>query len=185
MRVAPAIKLSDDQRAELTRLVKSRKTPIRLVERARIVLLVDSGLESQEIARSVGAARGTVGKWRLRYAEQGLSGIEKDAFRPGSPPVISRADEAAVVRRTTSETPDAQTHWSRKTMSVAAGVSESSVGRIWRRHWLKPHLFRTFKVSTDPDFVTKLDDIVGLYLNPPENAIFLSRHLIGRSPACR
>ena len=174
MRVAPTISLTDEQRADLTRLVNSRKTPVRLVERARIVLLADSGLESREIAVVVGAARGTVGKWRSRYAELGLAGIENDAPRPGRPRKISRAAEAALVRRTTSETPEAQTHWSRSTMAEVTGVSESSVGRVWRRHGLKPHLFRSFKVSKDPNFAEKLEDVVGLYLNPPENAIVLS-----------
>jgi transposase len=174
MRIAPVIKLSDDQRDELKRLLNSGKTPIRVVERAQIVLLAAKGLENRDIAASLGIARGTAGKWRTRFAERGLPGIEQDAYRSGRPPRISRTAVARIVGKTTGGTPEAQTHWSRATMSKAVGVSESSVGRIWRKHGLKPHLFRSFKLSRDPKFVEKLEDIVGLYLNPPENAIVLA-----------
>jgi len=174
MRIAPVIKLSDDQRDELKRLVNSGKTPIRVVERAQIVLLAAKGLENRDIATSLGIARGTAGKWRTRFAERDLPGIEQDAYRSGRPPRISHTAVARIVGKTTGGTPEAESHWSRATMSKVVGVSESSVGRIWRKHGLKPHLFRSFKLSRDPNFVEKLEDIVGLYLNPPENAIVLA-----------
>jgi transposase len=174
MRRAPRIEVNEKQRSELERLARSRKTPLRLVHRARIVLLAANGSENDEIARVLGMARGTVGKWRTRYAEQGLVGIEKDAPRPGRRPTIPRETVELVVRKTTQEVPEGHTHWSRSTMSEAVGVSDSTIGRIWHSHGLKPHLVRTFKISTDPQFAAKLEDIVGLYLNPPDKALVLS-----------
>lgn len=174
MRRAPAIELDDDQRGVLERLSRSRKTPLRLVQRARIVLLAGKGSENDEIARELSMARGTVGKWRTRYAQRGLAGIEKEAPRPGRRPSIAREMVELVVRKTTQEVPEGHTHWSRKTMAEVVGLSESSIGRIWRSHGLKPHLVRSFKISTDPEFAAKLEDIVGLYLNPPDKALVLS-----------
>jgi hypothetical protein len=103
-----------------------------------------------------------------------LAGIEKDAPRPGRIPAISKHRKNAIVRKTLDETPANATHWSRMSMSVATGVSPSSVGRIWRSYGLKPHLVKTFKLSNDKHFVEKLENIVGLYLSPPENALVLS-----------
>lgn len=174
MRRAPVISLSDEARNELNRLVNGRRTAVRLVERAQIVLLAADGMENREIARNLGLARGTVGKWRGRYSAMGIAGIEKDAFRPGRKPTITRKIIEAVVQKTTQQTPPGQTHWSRTTMAKATGLSESSVGRIWRAHGLKPHLIRSFKVSRDPMFAEKLSDVVGLYLNPPDRALVLS-----------
>ncbi len=104
----------------------------------------------------------------------GLGGIEKDAPRPGRKRRIDDPRRAAVVNKTLREKPEGQTHWSRSTMASATGLSDSTVGRIWREHGLKPHLVETFKLSNDPHFVEKLKDIVGLYLHPPEHAIVLA-----------
>ena len=106
--------------------------------------------------------------------KDGLGGIEKDASRSGRIPSIGRRKRARIVKKTVEGKPPNATHWSRSLMARATGVSESTVGRIWRAHGLKPHLARTFKLSNDKQFVEKLEDVVGLYLNPPENAIVLS-----------
>lgn len=146
---------------------------VRLAQRASIVLLAAEGLENKQIGERLGITRQTAGRWRDRYAAHGLSGIEKDAPRPGRKRRISNKQRAAVVRKTLEEKPEGQTHWSRSTMSKATGLSESTIGRIWREHGLKPHLVETFKLSRDPKFVEKLRDIVGLYLSPPEHALVL------------
>jgi transposase len=115
-----------------------------------------------------------VARWRTRFLESGIAGIEKDAPRPGRKPAVSKQKVQQIIRKTTREKPPNATHWSRRTMAAAAGVSASTVGRIWRAHGLKPHRVKTFKLSNDPRFVEKLDDIVGLYLHPPEHALVLS-----------
>ena len=173
MRVAIAIELAESEKKHLTRLARSGKSACRLVERAKIVLFAAQGLDNQEIAAQLGISRQKAGRWRKRYAQSGLSGIEKDAPRPGRLPAISKWRKARVVSKTLKEKPPGATHWSRHRMAEGAGISESSVGRIWRAHGLKPHLVRSFKLSNDPRFVEKLEDIVGLYLSPPEHAIVL------------
>jgi len=174
MREAVAIKLSDSERQCLEQLRRGRRVPVRLAERAAIVLLAADGLENQDIAAQLGITRQKAGRWRSRYSAWGLAGIEKDAPRPGRKPRIGEPQRAAVVRKTLRETPPGQTHWSRTTMAAATGLSPSTIGRIWREHGLKPHRIETFKLSNDPRFVEKLKDIVGLYLSPPEHAIVLS-----------
>jgi transposase len=174
MRRAITIELGDSERATLERLRRGRSVPVRLAERAAVVLHAADGLENKTISQLMGVSRQKVGRWRLRYSEHGLPGIEKDAPRPGRHRRISEKQRASVVRKTLNETPKGQTHWSRATMSKATGLSESTIGRIWREHGLKPHRVSTFKLSNDPEFVEKLNDIVGLYLSPPEHAIVLS-----------
>ncbi len=139
-----------------------------------MVLLAGNELENQRIAQQMGVSRQKVGRWRDRYGEKGLAGIEKDAPRAGRCRRIDDTQRAAVVRKTLNETPEGHTHWSRATMAAATGLSESTIGRIWREHGLKPHQVRTFKLSNDPKFVEKLKDIIGLYVSPPEHAIVLS-----------
>ncbi len=174
MRRAVRITLDASERANLERLKNGRRVAVRLAERAAIVLLAADGLENQEIAAAMGISRQKAGRWRSRFAAQGLVGIEKDAPRPGRLPQISSAQRTDVVRRTLHETPEGQTHWSRATMAKATGLSDSTIGRIWREHGLKPHRVTTFKLSNDPRFVEKLNDIVGLYLDPPDHAVVLS-----------
>ena len=174
MRKAPTIELDDKQRMELERLSRSRSTSVRLAERSRIVLLAAEGRNNYEIATRLGITRQKAGRWRNRFAERGLAGIEKDAPRSGRIPAISRRKRARIVKKTLEEKPPNATHWSRASMAKAVGVSESTVGKIWRTHGLKPHLSRTFKLSNDKRFAEKLEDVVGLYLSPPENAIVLS-----------
>ena len=174
MRRAAVVSLTTEERLRLEKLVRSPRTPVRLVLRSSVVLLAADGLENVDIAKTLGIARGTVGKWRERFSLDGYKGIEKDATRPGRKKRFSRRQVTEIVRKTTMETPRGQTHWSRRSMAKAVGVSESTVGRIWQSHGLKPHLFRTFKVSNDPHFAEKLEEIVGLYLHPPEHAVVLS-----------
>ena len=147
---------------------------VRLAQRASIVLLAAEGLENKQIGQRLNITRQTAGRWRDRYAAHGLAGIETDAPRPGRKRRIGDHQRAAVVRKTLHERPEGQTHWSRSTMAAATGLSDSTIGRIWKEHGLKPHLVQTFKLSNDPKFVEKLEDIVGLYLSPPEHAIVLS-----------
>lgn len=174
MRRAIPIVLDDAQRQKLEQLKRGRCVPVRLAERAAIVLHAADGLENQAIAQELGISRQKAGRWRERYAKLGLAGIEKDAPRPGRKRKIDQAQRTAVVRKTLRERPQGQTHWSRSSMAAATGLSDSTIGRIWREHGLQPHRVETFKLSSDPQFVEKLNDIVGLYLSPPEHAIVLS-----------
>ena len=174
MRKAADIRLADVDREVLVRLKNGRRVAVRVAERAAIVLHAADGLENRAIGALMGISRQKAGRWRSRYAAQGLVGIEKDAPRPGRRRRVDEQQRADVIRKTLKEKPDGQTHWSRATMSAATGLSQSTIGRIWREHGLKPHRVDTFKLSSDPRFVEKLNDIVGLYVNPPEHAIVLS-----------
>lgn len=174
MRIAPAIALSADQRATLEQWARGRSLPARVVERARIVLRAAAGEQDKEIAHDMGMTPKKVSRWRKRFLTLGLAGLEKDAPRPGRKPQISTRRIQRVVKMTTRQKPPHATHWSTRTMAAAVGISEASVRRIWHTHGLKPHLLRTFKLSRDPKFVEKLEDIVGLYLDPPEHALVLS-----------
>ena len=170
MRIAPEIVLTNEERAELTKLVRSKLTSVRLAQRARIVLLAAKGRQSKDIATELEIGRVQVSRWRERYAKARLAGIERDLPR-GAPPAT--VDVARLVNLTTQGTPKAATHWSTRTMAVELGVSAASVSRHWRKNGLKPHLVRGFKVSRDPKFVEKLEDFVGLYMSPPEHALVL------------
>lgn len=170
MRVAVEIVLTKEQRKELTKLVRSKLTSVRLAQRVRIVLLAAGGWRNKDIAEELGIGRVQVSRWRDRYAESGLSGIERDLPR-GAPNV--KVDVARLVELTTQSKPDAATGWSTRKMAAKIGVSAASVSRHWRANGLKPHLVRGFKVSRDPRFIEKLEDIVGLYLSPPEHALVL------------
>jgi transposase len=143
------------------------------VERARIVLLSAEGLENRQIAARMGITPEKVARWRKRFLEGGIAALEKDAPRPGRTRVITERQVKKVVDMTLHERPANATHWSTRTMAAAASISEASIRRIWHAHGLKPHLVRTFKLSRDPEFTAKMEDIVGLYLNPPEHAMVL------------
>ncbi len=170
MRAAPTIQLSVEEEQSLTRLARSHTTSVRLSRRAHIVLMAAAGQSNREIAAELKIGRIQVGRWRERYVEGGLAAIERDLRRSGRKPQV---DTAEIVRRTTQTLPVAATHWSTRTLAKEMGVSDSTVLRVWRAHGLKPHLVRGFKVSRDPDFVEKLEDIVGLYMSPPEHALVL------------
>src|SRR5215469_5518860 len=173
MRVAALIELSSEQRTALERTARQRSLPARLVERARIVLLAAEGLENQQISQRLGITPEKAARWRNRFLAGGIAALEKDAPRPGKPRTITDREVKKVVEMTLHQKPAKATHWSTRTMARAAGISEASVRRIWGAHGLRPHRVRTFKLSNDPEFVEKLEDIVGLYLNPPEHAIVL------------
>lgn len=173
MRIAPPVELNGEQRTELERWARQRSLPARVVERARIVLQAAAGLENQQIAQRMGVTPKKVARWRKRFLQGGMAALEKDAPRPGRARTISDRRVKKVVEMTLRQKPANATHWSTRTMAAAAGISEASVRRIWRAHGLKPHRVRTFKLSRDPEFREKREDIIGLYLNPPEHAIVL------------
>jgi transposase len=173
MRVAPKITLGEEDRDTLQRWARGRSTPARLVRRAQIVLLAAEGKQNIEIAEELEVDRTIVNRWRLRFARGGLAGIEKDAPRGGRPASKRQKLAERILRVTTQERPANATHWSTNSMAKHLGVSPTMVWRVWKANHLKPHLVRTFKVSNDRQFVEKLVDVVGLYLNPPEKALVL------------
>lgn len=174
MRVAPSIKLTIQERTKLESIKRGRSSSVRAKERAAIVLLAADGLKNNEIADRLDEDIMKVGRWRSRYAQSGLAGILKDKSRPGRIPPIAASTRTRIVKMTLENKPEGSTHWSRTSMAKASGVSPSSVGRIWAAHGLKPHRISSFKLSNDKRFQEKLEDIVGLYLNPPEHALVFS-----------
>ena len=173
MRIAAPVELSPEQRTALESMARQRSLPLRVVERARIVLLAADGLENKQIARRLHSTQEKAARWRKRFLAGGITALQKDAPRPGKPRTITEQKVKKVVEMTLHRKPANATHWSTRTMARAAGISEASVRRIWRAHGLKPHRVKTFKLSRDPEFTEKLEDIVGLYLSPPEHAMVL------------
>lgn len=174
MRKAPEIAPNESDRKTLLSWSRSRTVSVRLRERARIVLLAADGLTNLEIAAELGIDRVLVGRWRTRFAEKGISGIETDRPRGGRKPTARGKIESAILEATVNTRPKDATHWSTRTLAAHLGTTQSMVHRVWKANGLKPHLVRTFKISNDPKFEEKLLDVVGLYLNPPENAIVFS-----------
>jgi transposase len=170
---APKVSLSAEQRDDLERFSRSRTLEARLVERSRIVLRAAAGQDNREIAEAVGLCRQTVGHWRECFVAEGIHGLE-DRPRSGRPARILAPTINEIVRLTTQSTPVAATHWSTRTLAAETQVSFSTIGRIWRAHGLKPHRIESFKLSNDPRFGEKLQDVVPLYLHPPEKAVVIS-----------
>jgi transposase len=168
----PELVLSAAERAELTRLARRAKTAQFLALRARIVLRCTDGGTNKEIAAELGVSQGTVNRWRSRFIRLRLDGLT-DEPRPGRPPSILLDQVEDVLTATLESTPGKDTHWSRASMAKHSGLSKSTVGRIWKKFDLKPHLQDAFKLSTDPQFVAKVVDVVGLYHQPPEKAVVL------------
>ena len=166
------LSLDPDERETLERWKRRRKTAQALALRARIVLLADEGLSNAEVAEALGITRATVGKWRSRFVERRLDGL-LDEPRPGAPRSITDEDVERVVTLTLEETPKDATHWSTRSMARRSGLTQSAVSRIWRAFALQPHRSETFKLSSDPLFIAKVRDIVGLYLNPPDRVLVL------------
>jgi transposase len=164
--------LTDDERRTLTTWASRPKSTQRLANRARIVLACAEGLDNKAVAARLGVCAATVGTWRQRFVERRLEGLA-DEPRPGAPRTVTDADVERVVTRTLETKPKAATHWSTRGMAEATGLSQSTIGRIWRAFGLKPHRSETFKLSSDPFFIEKVRDVVGLYMAPPENAIVL------------
>ena len=174
MRVAAQVVLTGDQRSRLESYARGRRTAARLVLRARIVLLASEGTQDLEIAALLGVVPRTAARWRTRFLKSGIAGLEKEAPRPGKATVLTQPTVHRIVTLTTQQKPVNATHWSTRSMAAASGVSEASVRRVWKAHGLKPHRIESFRLSNDPRFAEKLEDIVGLYLNPPEHALVLS-----------
>jgi transposase len=164
--------LSEEERSELTSLAARRNTAQALALRARIVLRCASGAENQQVAADLRIDKTTVGKWRRRFVERRIDGL-RDEPRSGAPRTVEDARIEAVIVRTLESLPPDATHWSSRGMARASGLSVSTVQRIWRAFGLQPHRLETFKLSTDPDFVAKVRDVVGLYVSPPAHAIVL------------
>ena len=169
---APTVELTSEQRQTLEQWTRRRKTAAGLAQRARIVLLAADGLSNTEVAMHERCDRNTAGKWRSRFASQGVDGL-LDEPRPGRPRLITDPDVEAVIVKTLEEQPRDATHWSTRSMARATGMSQSAVSRIWRAFGLQPHRTETFKLSNDPLFIDKVRDIVGLYLDPPAKAVVL------------
>ena len=170
MKPAAEITLIEEQRTELKSRVRSQTLDVRSARRARIVLLAADGVGNREIARQLEISRGQVISWRNRFAAGGMAAIAGDLPRSGRKPTI---DAAEIVRLTTQTKPEGATHWSTRKLAAKLGISDTTVQKVWRANGLKPHLIETFKVSRDPKFVEKLEDIVGLYMSPPEHALVL------------
>jgi transposase len=173
MRKIEQISISAADRERLEWLVRDRNTPQKVVWRARIVLLASDGLTATAIAAAVGKSVLTVRRWRRRYLAKGVDGLIKDATRPPRRKPLTSEKIEDVVHMTLHEKPPNATHWSVRSMAAAAGISHTSVQRIWRAHGLKPHLIKTFKISRDKNFAAKVADVVGLYLDPPDKALVL------------
>jgi len=169
---ASTIVLSAEERCELESLTRRRKTGQALALRARIVLVAAEGGDNRQIAERLNVFRGTVGKWRERFARHRLEGLY-DEPRPGAPRQIGDDEIAETVRRTLETRPPGATHWSLRSMAEAVGHAPSTIHRIWKAFGLQPHRSETFKLSSDPLFVEKVRDIVGLYLDPPDRAMVL------------
>ena len=170
---ATALRVPRPDRELLGFLSRAPKTPQRVALRARIVLGAAAGRSINGLARELEVTRPTVLLWRRRYHEAGIGGLLQDAPRPGRKKAISAKKVETLVNATLHTTPNDATHWSTRAMARAHGVSEATVRRIWSAHGLHPHRVKTFKLSRDPEFVKKLRDVVGLYLNPPAKALVL------------
>jgi transposase len=173
-RPASTITLSESDREKLEMIASRPKSSQREASRARIILTCAAdNMMNIEVANALGITKQTVGKWRERFAQNGIEGLV-DAPRSGSPRTISDQKVEEVLTRTLEAPPKERTHWSRRRMAREAGIGQDSVGRIWRTFGVKPHVVNGFKLSKDPMFVEKTKDVVGLYLNPPDKAIVLS-----------
>lgn len=166
--------LSGKDRAELKRIVGDGNAAQKIVKRASIVLMTADGAGVMSIMRAVGVSKTTVWRWQDYFVEAGVAGLVKGRSKPPGKKPISEALKREIIEKTVKERPAHATHWSVRMMGKEMGVSHTSVQRIWNEHGLKPHVVRTFKVSNDPNFTEKMEDIVGLYLNPPEKALVLS-----------
>jgi putative transposase len=171
-RLADAVLLSADERSFLEAQVRRHKAARSLSDRCRMILLCAEGLQSKEVGAQLGVHEHTVGKWRRRFVRDRIEGLT-DEYRPGRPRTVSDMQVAEVIERTLNTTPKDATHWSIRSMAAATGLSHTTIRRIWTAFGLQPHRSETFKLSTDPLFVDKVQDIVGLYMAPPNRAIVL------------
>src|SRR5690242_4688041 len=168
------IRLSAASRYKLEAVVANRNSPQKHVWRAKIILLTADGCGTAEIMQATGKAKTVIWRWQERFREHGAAGLWRDKTRPSRIPPLSPEVVERVVAMTLAGPPPAASHWTGSAMAKAAGISVSSVQRIWRAHGLRPHLVRQFKLSNDPQFAAKLKEIVGLYVNPPDHAVVLA-----------
>ncbi|SMD15642.1 putative transposase [Primorskyibacter flagellatus] len=171
-RAAVVIDLSGEERAFLEAQLRRHKAARSLSDRCRIVLRCAAGLSNKDVAAELGHSEHTVGKWRRRFAEHRIEGLS-DEYREGRPRTVSDEQVADVIKRTLETTPKDATHWSIRSMAAETGLSHTTIRRIWNAFGLQPHRSETFKLSTDPLFVDKVQDVVGLYMSPPNRAIVL------------
>jgi transposase len=167
-----SVELTGAEREQLESWSRRLTTAQALAQRSKIVLLVAEGLRTGEVAQRLGVHRNTVAKWRGRFVAERLDGLV-DEPRPGRPRTVTDSDVDAVITKTLESAPKDATHWSTRSMAAEVGLTQSAVHRIWRAFGLQPHRAETFKLSKDPQFVAKVRDVVGLYLNPPERAVVL------------
>jgi transposase len=172
-RSAQALRMDAQQQARLEYLARSGKTPQKIAGRAKILLLAGQGVANSMIARTLGLSRPTILLWRDRFERFGVLGIIRDAPRPGRKKALSPEKVQAVIEATLHSQPEGQTHWSVRSMAQSQGLSRMAVQRIWKLHRLQPHRVESFKLSNDKQFVAKLHDVVGLYMNPPDKALVL------------
>ncbi|MFB9745195.1 IS630 family transposase [Pseudonocardia sulfidoxydans] len=170
--VAPAVTLTDADRDQLTQWARRATSANALAVRSRIVLAAADGLTTSAVARKLDINVATARRWRARFLQHGLDGL-LDEPRPGRPRTVADAQVEAVITRTLETTPKDATHWSTRSLAAELGMSQTSVSRIWRAFGLQPHRQDSWKLSKDPQFVDKVHDVVGLYLNPPEAAVVL------------
>ena len=167
------LNLTDDERRALLAWSRRRKTAQALAERSRIILVCATGRSNSEVAADLRVSRDMVSKWRARFLDRRLAGLT-DEPRPGRPRTVGDEQVEQVITATLEQAPPGgDTHWSTRSMARSQGMSQSAVSRIWRAFGLKPHLVETWKLSTDPQFIDKVRDVVGLYMSPPENALVL------------
>ncbi|HKU41107.1 MAG TPA: IS630 family transposase [Polyangiales bacterium] len=172
-RPVAALILQGDEQAELERLTKRAAVNRQIAFRARLLLACAGGMTNTAVARRYRTTNQTVGKWRKRFIEERLEGLY-DEPRPGAPRSVTDAEVEAVLVKTLEEKPKGRTHWSTRSMAENVGLSHTTIGRVWRTFGLKPHVARSFKISDDPQFVDKVRDVVGLYMNPPDHAVVFS-----------
>jgi transposase len=169
------ITLTELERKELEKVISSSISPIRLINRAKAILLASDEVPSYQIAQQLNVSKDTVGSWRKRYFNQRFKGIVLDRPRGKNHGGKLTSDQErlaqAIIKKTTQEKPKGSTHWSTRTMAKEMGTTHSFVNRVWQQAGLKPHLHKHFKVSNDPHFEEKLQDVIGLYMNPPEQAV--------------
>src|SRR5271155_1379656 len=174
MRQGITVEVNSADRARLQAIVADRNSAQKHVWRARIVLMTADGVGTTAIMRQTGKSKVTVWRWQQRFMAQGVDGLLRDKTRPSRVPPLPATVHERTVALTLTDPPSETTHWTAEMMAKQIGISVSSVRRIWRTHGLQPHRVRQFKLSRDPEFVPKLRDIVGLYVDPPAHAIVLS-----------
>jgi transposase len=175
MREHLGLLVSPADRARLAAIVADRSSPQKHVWRARVVLLSADRVGTAEILRRTGLSKPSVWRWQARYLEAGVDGLLRDKTRPSRIPALAEAKVGEVIRRTLEEPPPGEaTHWTVRAMARASGVSPAKVHQIWQAAGLAPHRLRRFKLSTDPAFAAKVEDVVGLYVAPPKHAIVLA-----------